>query len=151
MYYKLSPHDKKTSTVNSRCSAEKFLGKDTTTSLALTETNVGHLLLASDLLAAERLEKKCLKFLGEKLTIANCMKRLQLISSGGACGQIQQKWEKTYDKILLFIQMEFETLVTKIQLYAATNLRQFKVKPLNEYLTLTRFGPPQSLLWPHAF
>ena len=118
------------------------MGKDTTTSLALTETNVGHLLLASDLLAAERLEQKCLKFLGEKLTIANCMKRLQLISSGGACGQIQQKWEKTYDKILLFIQMEFETLVTKIQLYAAINLQQFKVKPLNEYLTQTRFGPP---------
>ena len=122
---------KKPSPVNSRCSAEKFFGKDTTTTLALTETNVGHLLLAADLLAAERLEQKCLKFLGEKLTIANCMKRLQLISSGVASGQTQKKWEKTYDKILFFIQMEFETLVTKIQLYAATDLRQFKVKPLH--------------------
>ena len=78
--------------------------------LILTETNVGHLLLAADLLSAEGLEQKCLKFLGEKLTIANCMKRFQLVTSPS--GQSQKiKWKRLHETILLYIQMEFNRLV----------------------------------------
>ena len=102
----------------------------------MTETNVRHLLLAADLLAASELERKCLKFLGEKLTIANCMKRFQLVSCDVTGQPSNPKWKKAYDTILLFIQLCFYKLLTATQLYGLTTLAQFKTIIKGQCLTV---------------
>ena len=102
----------------------------------MTETNVRHLLLATDLLAAAELEQKCLKFLCEKLTVTNCMKRFQLVSCGESGQPLNHKWKRAYNKILLFIQLYFYKLLKVTQLYGCTTFAQFKTIIKGECLTV---------------